>query len=187
MEWMETSPEIAEEVDVMLRKHGISAIRQAGQFLRKSPSSTLKEGDIGREVTRRLSKYITHGLVQLSIERVKETGEYRQSLRDSAEPYTVVLHKLLPLNLPEYAPRISFALKAGATEIWRTESTFAVRSLVSLTDTRITLQEHKLKEFRFGSLNAAMSIYLKKEQVEEAIHSFNRDLTVPGMMAAGKK
>jgi hypothetical protein len=93
----------------------------------------------------------------------------------------------LPLHLPEYAPRITFALKAGATEIWRTESRFAVRSLVSLNDTRITLQENKLKEFRFGSLNAAMSIYLKKEQVEGAIHSFNRDLTVPGMMAAEKK
>ena len=187
MEWIATSPEIAEEVDVMIRKHGISAVRQAGKFLRKSPSPSLKEHDIEREVARRLSKYITHGLVQLSIERVKETGEYRQSLRDSSEPYTVVLHKLLPFNLPEYAPRITFALKTGATEIWRTESTFAVRSIVSLTDTRITLQENKMKEFRFGSLNTAMSIYLKKEQVEEAIHSFNRDLTIPGMMAAGKK
>lgn len=186
MEWIETSPEIAEEVDAMIRKHGISAIRQAGQFMRTSSPSTLKERDIEMAVARRLSKYVTHGLVQLSIERVQATDEFRQSLRDSPEPYTVVLHKLLPINLPEFAPRITFSLKAGVTEVWRTESSFAIRSLVSLNDTRITLQENKLKEFRFGSLSAAMSVYLKKEQIEEAIHSFNRDLTVPGMMAAGK-
>jgi len=187
MEWMETSPEIADEIDAMIRKHGISAVRETVTLFKKSSSSTLTEHDIEREVAKRLSKYITQGLVQLSIERVRTTNEFQSSLRDSKAPYTVVLHTLLPLNLPEYTPRITFALKAGPTEIWRTESSFAIRSLVNLKDTRITLEENKLKEFRFGSLSAAMSIYLKKEQMEGAIHSFNRDLTVPGMMAKEEK
>ncbi|HUU74785.1 MAG TPA: hypothetical protein VMW63_01710 [Methanoregulaceae archaeon] len=182
MEWTEPSPEITEEVETMLRKHGIKAIREAGQRLKGAPASQLEESYIRQQVARSLSRYITYGLVQLSVEQVKATDEFRESLRDTSEPYTIVLHRLLPLSLPEYAPRISLALKAGATELWRADTAFAVRALMGLRETRITLQERKLKEFKFGSLKGAISVYLKKEQIEEILHSFNRDLTIPGMM-----
>ena len=65
-------------------------------------------------------------------------------------------------------------------------SAFAVRGLMGLRDSRLTFHEKKLQEFKFGSLKGAISIYMKGEQIEEILHSFDRELTIPGMMAGEK-
>jgi len=183
MKWTEPSPEITEEIGTMLRKHWRDTIQEAREKFKGVSASPPEESDIRRAVAMRLSRYVTYGIVQLSIERVKATDEFRESLHDSKEPYSVVLHRLMPLALPEYVPRISLALKAGATELWRADSAFAVRGLMGLRDTRLTFHEKKLQEFKFGSLKGAISVYMKGEQIEDILHSFDRELTIPGMMA----
>ena len=182
-EWTKPSPEITEEIENMLRKHWTATIQEARDKFKGVSASPPSESDMRKAAALRLSRYVTYGVVQLSIEKVKATDEYRESFRDTKEPYTIVLHRLMPLALPEYVPRISLALKAGATELWRADSAFAVRGLMGLRDTRLTLHEKKLQEFKFGSLKGAISIYMKGEQIKDILHSFDRDLTIPGMMA----
>jgi hypothetical protein len=183
---LEPSPEIVEEVAAMLKKGSIPALREAGNRVRKTPAPSLKSIDIPAEFQKLLSSYLTTGLVRLSIQKVQASDELQQSLQDSRSAYTILLHRLPVLRLPEYSPYITIALKSGATEIWQAETTFSVTALVTLRNTLVTLREEKLREFRFGSLNAGMSIYLKKGPIEEALHSFKRDLTIPGMMAGEK-
>lgn len=183
MKWPTPSPEIKEEVEYMLKKHGMAAIRDVREKFKSIPASPPADRDMRQMVASRLSRYITYGIIQLSIEQMKATDDFRESLRDEKEPYTVVLHRLMPLVLPEYVPRISFALRAGATELWRMDSAFAVRGLVGLRDTRLTFHEKKLQEYKFGSLKGAISIYMKGEEIQDILHSFDRDLTFPGFMA----
>ncbi|NTW92524.1 MAG: hypothetical protein HGA40_03665 [Methanoregulaceae archaeon] len=180
---IEASPEITDEVTAMLRKTGIRALQEAEQYIRKSGGKPVKKTDLRAEFTTRLSAYITQGMVRLTIEKVKASDEVQQSLKDTHSPYTIVLKKIAPLKLPEYSPFITIAIGSGAAELFRTDATFVVKSAIVLQDTRITLHEKKFREFKFGSLNAAMSIYLKKDQVKEQLHSFSRDLTVPGFMS----
>ena len=177
------SPEVTEEVTAMLRKTGISALQEAEQYVRKSKMTPREKTDLSAEFTRRLSGFITQGLVSLTIQRVTASDEVRQSLKDSPSPYTITLKKIAPFPLPEYAPYVNIAIKSGAAELFRSNAAFVVKSVIALQDTRITLQEKKIKEYKFGSLNAAMSIYMKKDAIKEQLHSFNRDLTIPGMMA----
>jgi hypothetical protein len=183
VETMEASPEIIDEVTVMLRKKGIRALQEAEQYIRKSKGKPLKKIDLRAEFTKRLSSYITQGMVRLTIEKVIASDEVQQSEKDTHSPYTIVLKKIAPLKLPEYSPYITIAIGSGAAELFRTDATFVVKSAIVLQNTRITLHEKKFREFRFGSLNAAMSIYLKKDQVTEQLHSFSRDLTIPGFMS----
>lgn len=180
------SPEITDEITAMLRKTGISALQEAEQYVRKSRGTSPKKIDLSAEFARRLSEYITQGVVSLTIQRVSETDEIRQSLRDYPSPYTITLKKIAPFPLPEYSPYINIAIKTGTAVLFRSNAAFVVKSVIALQDTRITLQEKKIKEYKFGSLNAAMSIYMKKDAIKEQLHSFNRDLTIPGMMAASK-
>jgi len=180
------SPEVTEEVTAMLRKTGISALQEAEQYVRKSKMTPREKTDLSAEFTRRLSGFITQGLVSLTIQRVTASDEVRQSLKDSPSPYTITLKKIAPFPLPEYAPYVNIAIKSGAAELFRSNAAFVVKSVIALQDTRITLQEKKIKEYKFGSLNAAMSIYMKKDAIKEQLHSFNRDLTIPGMMAGEK-
>ncbi|MDD1714848.1 MAG: hypothetical protein LUQ61_06285 [Methanoregulaceae archaeon] len=178
-----TSPEVTDEVTAMLRKTGISALQEAEQYVRKSGRTLPEKTDLSAEFARRLSGYITQGMVSLTIQRVSVSDEVRQSLKDSPSPYTLTLKKIAPFPLPEYAPYVNIAIKTGAAELFRSHAAFVVKSVIALQDTRITLQEKKIKEYKFGSLNAAMSIYMKKDAIKEQLHSFNRDLTIPGMMA----
>ncbi len=180
------SPEVTDEVTTMLRKTGISALQEAEQYVRRSRRTPPEKTDLSAEFTRRLSGFITQGMVSLTIQRVSVSDEVRQSLRDSPSPYTLTLKKIAPFPLPEYAPYVNIAIKTGAAELFRSHAAFVVKSVIALQDTRITLQEKKIKEYKFGSLNAAMSIYMKKDAIKEQLHSFNRDLTIPGMMAGEK-
>jgi hypothetical protein len=183
---IEASPEVTDEVTAMLRKTGISALQEAEQFVWKSRGTPPEKTDLSAEFARRLSGYITQGMVSLTIQRVSATDELRQSLRDSSSPYTIILKKIAPFPLPEYAPFVNIAIKTGAAELFRSNAAFVVKSVIALQDTRITLHEKKIKEYKFGSLNAALSIYMKKDVIKEQLHSFNRDLTIPGMMAGEK-
>jgi hypothetical protein len=177
-----TSPEVTDEVTAMLRKTGISALQEAEQYVRKSRGPSREKTDLSAEFSRRLSGYITQGMVSLTIQRLTASDEVRQSLKDSPSSYTIVLKKVAPFPLPEYAPYINIAIKTGAAELFRSHAAFVVKSVIALQDTRITLHDKKIKEYKFGSLNAAMSIYMKKDAIKEQVHSFNRDLTIPGMM-----
>jgi hypothetical protein len=177
-----TSPEVTDEVTAMLRKTGISALQEAEQYVRISRGTPREKTDLSAEFARRLSGYITQGMVSLTIQRVTASDEVRQSLKDSPSPYTIVLKKIAPFPLPEYAPYITIAIKTGAAELFRSHAAFVVKSVIALQDTRITLHEKKIKEYKFGSLNAAISIYMKKDAIKEQVHSFTRDLTIPGMM-----
>lgn len=180
------SPEVTDEITAMLQKTGISALQETEQFIRKSGMTPPKKTDIPAEFARRLSGYVTQGMVSLTIQRVSTSDEVRQSLKESPLPTTIILKKIAPFPLPEYAPYVTIALKSGAGELFRSHAAFVVKSVIALQDTRITLQEKKIKEYKFGSLNAAMSIYMKKDAIKEQLHSFNRDLTIPGMMAGEK-
>ena len=180
---VEPSPEIVEEVTCMLRKGGIQAVRDAEQYVLKSGAGPMKKTDIQGEFVKLLSGFITNGLVRLTVERVTSTDEFRQSARETGSPTTIILEKLPPLNLPEYSPYVTIAIRTGATEVWQMKTAFSVKSLVSLKNTRISVQDKKLKEFKFGSLNAAMALYLKKDRLEEELHSFERGITVPSLMA----
>ncbi len=179
---LEPSPEIVEEVAAMARSGRIPALREAADRIRKTPGLSLRAINLPEEFQKILSSYLTTGLVRLSIQKVQESDELQQSLRDSGSARTLLLHRLPVLRLPEYSPHITIALKSGATVIWQAEADFFVSAMVTLRNTRVTLREERLREFRFGSLNAAMAIYLKKGPLEEAIHSFARNLTIPGMM-----
>jgi hypothetical protein len=180
------SPEITDEVTVMLRKTGISALQEAEQYIRKTRGTLRQKPNLSAEFARLLSGYITQGIVSLTVQRVNASEEVRQSLRDSPSPYTIVLKKIAPFPLPEYSPYITIAIKSGAGELFRSDAAFVVKSDIALQDTRITLHEKKIKEYKFGSLNAALSISMKKDAIKEQLHSFNRDLTIPGMMAVEK-
>ncbi len=179
---LEPSPEIVEEVAAMVKTGRIPALEEAANRIRKTSAPSLKSIDLAAEFQKLLSSYLTTGLVRLSIQKVQECDELQQSLSDSGSAHTLLLHRLPVMRLPEYSPHITIALKSGTTVIWQAETTFLVSAMVTLRNTRVTLHEEKLREFRFGSLNAAMALYLKKGPLEEALHSFARDLTIPGMM-----
>ena len=180
---LEPSPEIVEEVAAMVRTGRIPSLQEAANRIRKTSAPSLKSIDLPAEFQKLLSSYLTTGLVRLSIQKVQESDELQQSLGESGSDHTLLLHRLPVLRLPEYSPRITIAVKSGTTVIWQAETTFLVSAMVTLRNTRVTLREEQLREFRFGSLNAAMAIYLRKGPLEEALHSFVRDLTIPGMMS----
>jgi hypothetical protein len=186
LDQIQASPEVTDEVIAMLRKTNISALQEAEQYVRKSRGTPREKTDLSAEFARRLSGYITQGMVSLTIQRVTASDEVRQSLKDSPSSCTIVLKKVAPFPLPEYSPYVNIAIKTGAGELFRSNAAFVVKSVIALQDTRITLQEKKIKEYKFGSLNAAMSMYMKKDAIKEQLHSFKRDLTIPGMMAGEK-
>lgn len=184
LETIGASPEITDEVNAMIQKTGIHALQEVEQFIKKSKEKPLKKTDLQAEFTKRLSGYITQGMITLTIEKLKTSEEVQQSLKDTHSPYTIILKKIAPIQLPEYSPYLTIAVKFGAAELLKTDVTFVIKSAITLQNTRITLHEKKFREFKFGSLNGAMSIYLKKDEVKEQLHSFTRDLTIPGFMSS---
>jgi hypothetical protein len=94
-----------------------------------------------------------------------------------------VLHTPPLVNLPEFIPA---STKSGAIGIWWTESFSSVRPLSSLMDPRISLKETKLKEFGFQLSLLQCPFIKKRNSFKGEIHSFNRDISVQGMIAIGQ-
>ncbi len=89
----EPSPEILLELSIMLQKGGVAAVKDAEQYMRKKDPGSLKKKDIQAAFIRRLSGYVTEGLIHLTVEKVKSTEEFQKSQKDSSSPYIVVLEK----------------------------------------------------------------------------------------------
>src|SRR5512136_1110672 len=114
LETFEASPEITDEVNAMIQKTGIHALQEVEHFIKKSKEKPLKKTDLQAEFTKRLSGYITQGMITLTIEKLKTSEEVQQSLKDTHSPYTIILKKIAPIQLPEYSPYLTIALKSGA-------------------------------------------------------------------------
>jgi|MTBAKMStandDraft_1061839.scaffolds.fasta_scaffold14885_2 hypothetical protein len=179
MERIEPCSEIIKEITTMLQSDKTGDFSDTEEQAGKKTERAAIKTDFRMEFVKKLSDYITNGLVQLTIQQIPSTKEYRDAFRTEDQTYEITLNKLPPLNLVEFYPYLDVVVKQGTIDIWKKRLQFKVRSVINLKDVKITLRQQKVSCVDFGLLKADVTVYLMKGNYPVEIHSFNRDLALP--------
>jgi hypothetical protein len=96
-----------------------------------------------RELSERISREISQGLVQITVEKLEEE--------------TVIKAKI-EKDLPAFYPRIDFVVKSGAIDLKTLTYWFKVTSLVRLNDLAVELKNKEITGIRSGTLQTSVTL-----------------------------
>jgi hypothetical protein len=96
-----------------------------------------------REISQRLSKDITNGIVQITVENLGGEKEIKAKIQDS---------------LPDFYHRIDIVIKSGVIDITTLTYWFKVSSKVIVDNLAVVLNEEKITGIYSGNLNAYLTL-----------------------------
>ena len=96
-----------------------------------------------REISERVSKELTHGLVQITVQKLEEETEIKAKIEK---------------DLPALYPRIDFVVKSGAIDVMTITYWFKVMSRVRLDDLALVLKKKEITGIRSGTLQAYVTL-----------------------------
>ncbi|HPX73508.1 MAG TPA: hypothetical protein PLV96_10210 [Methanoregulaceae archaeon] len=101
-----------------------------------------------------ISKELSNGLVQVSIQQLEEETEIKAMYEQSLQPIY---------------PRVDFIVKFGAFDVWTTTYWFKVMSTVKLDNLSVRLKKDEITGFQSGTMQAFVTLAycgLEKENPE---------------------
>ncbi|HNQ25920.1 MAG TPA: hypothetical protein PKG69_04280 [Methanoregulaceae archaeon] len=90
-----------------------------------------------------ISKELSKGLVQVSIQQLEGEREIRTTYEQSLQPIY---------------PRVDFIVKSGAFDVWTTTYWFKVMSTVKLDNLSVRLKKDEITGFQSGTMQAFVSL-----------------------------
>lgn len=120
-----------------------------------------------KEVSARVSKEMSHGLVQVTIEEL-----------DGETAITAKMEK----SLPAMYPRIDFVVKSGAFDLWTVTYWFRVTSTVRLDNLVVRVNQHEIVGIQSGNLQAFVTLaYCGHDQKNPSPFTLFKDTKVIDM------
>lgn len=95
------------------------------------------------ELSTRISKEITHGLVQVTMQELE--GEKTINAKCEQQP-------------PDLYPHVDFVVRSGAFDVWTTHYWFKVTSKVMLDNLAITMRKEEITGIKSGIMQVFMTL-----------------------------
>jgi hypothetical protein len=137
---------------------------------------TVTEEEIINAIVETLSKNLTNGLLQLTVEEITSEKECKDALREK-KSQTVVMR--LSRDLPPFKIYAEFIIKSGLVEIKKFRFDFKAEPNVEIEDIKLTIQENKVKSLSFGAFKAYVTLSLLKGEQAMNIVSIEKSLSLP--------
>jgi len=152
--------EIAKSVDSRV----IAEISEVKGWLKKTHESGEKvEELLIKRISETLSEQLSTGLLQLTIEKIPEQREYKDSV-ERREQFRVAQQKPLSMALPSLLAYVEFVVKSGFVEIRRFPVRFQLESNVEIKDAEVIIREGRIASVSFGSFVVSITLYWLKGQ-----------------------
>lgn len=127
------------------------------------------------EIVTNLSKYLTKGLLQLTIEEIINEKKSKDAIKEKREQ-TIVLN--LNKKLSTFKVYVEFIVKSGSIEIKKFKYDFRVEPKVQIKDIKVNIQENKIKSVSFGLFAASMTLSLLIGESVISIGSIEKNLSL---------
>ena len=134
------------------------------------------EKDIINEIVTTLSKNLTKGLVQLTIEEIINEKKSKDAIRGKRDQ-TIVLS--LNRKLSSFKVYVEFIVKSGSIEIKKFKYDFRVEPKVQIKDIKVNIQENKIKSVSFGLFATSITLSLLIGESVINIGSIEKNLSLP--------
>jgi hypothetical protein len=166
--------EIAGEINKAINIRGIEDFSEAKEWLTKS-GLTVDEAKkrLTKKIVEILSQYLSKGLLQLTIEEIKNEKEYKDAIQ-SKKNRAIVMH--LSKKLPPFKVYVEFVVKSGFIEIMKIRYDFKAEPKVEIKDAKMIIQGNRIKSVSFGSFIASITLYLLKGDHNVEISRIERKL-----------
>lgn len=96
-----------------------------------------------REISERVSKELSGGLVQVTVQELEKETEIRAKIEKEPGPIY---------------PHIDFVVKSGALDLWSTTYWFRVKSRVVLDNLSVRIKKGEIAEISSGTLQAYITL-----------------------------
>ncbi len=168
----------AEDIKKAVSEQGKKEFSDAKAYWKKlGLNITLTEKEMMNEIVKTASKYLTKGLLQLTIEEITSEKECQDALSEK-KGRTVVMRlsrTLSPLKI--YSELI---IKCGSIELKKFRFDFKAEPKVEIEDIDVTIQNKRVKSVSFGSFKASITLSLLKGEIAMKIASIEKSLNLSG-------
>ncbi len=133
------------------------------------------EKEMMNEIAETLSKQLTKGLFQLTVEEIINEKECKDAIRDKKDK-TIVMS--LKKKLSPFKIYVEFIVKSGLMEIKKIRYDFRAEPKVEIKDIKVNIRENKVKNILFGPFVASIVLSLLKGDHAVKICSIKKNLVL---------
>ncbi len=145
---------------------------------------TVTKEEMINAIVETLSKHLTNGLLQLTVEKITNEKECKDALREKKNQ-TIVMN--MSGDLPPFKIYAESIIKSGLIELTKFRFDFKVEPSVEIEDINVTIQENKVKSVSFGSFKASVALSLLKDEQDVKMISIEKSLNLPDIHFENKK
>ncbi len=164
----------AEDLTKAIKDSGTEEFSEAKELWNKlGLKVTVTKEEMINAVVENLSKNLTKGLLQLTVEEITSEKELKGALQEK-KGQTIVMR--LSRNLPPFKIYTELIIKSGLVELKKFRFDFKVEPNVEIEDINVTIQENKVKSVSFGSFKTSITLSLLKGEQSVKIVSIEKSL-----------
>ncbi len=172
------SGQVADGISKIIANRGTEYFSDARTWLAKSGLGAGKvEEAIVKKIVETLSRNLTEGLLELTVDEIANEKEYKDAVEGKRE-VAVVAH--LEKELPPFIAYVEFIVKSGPMEIKKIRYDFKVEPTVEVRDARITIVASRVRSVAFGSLIVSVTLDLLRGDQDMELGSFRREWRLTG-------
>ncbi len=174
----ELATKITEIISEIIGSFGVEDFAEATGWLTKIGlgEDKVKE-DLIKRVAETLSKELSGGLLQLTVEEIGKEKKYKDAV-SSRRDLAVVAH--LSKYLSPLRVYVEFVVRFGSIEMKKIRYDFKVESTVEVKDVKVTIREGRIRSLDFGLFTVTMKLYLLKENKLVELGKKTMSLKLPG-------
>lgn len=152
--------ELEKKITSMIGDERMEELEKTDEY-RKWVVETGKSGETGRKyitkmIMQAMTKYLSQGVLQLTIEKVMKEPACTDAVKKRSETAIVAEFRK---TLAPFRVHIDIVPKIGAMELPRIRHNFDIEPEVEVKDMKVMLEETILKSVTFGSLFTKMKIF----------------------------
>ena len=167
----------AEDLKKSIKNSGTEDFSQARKLWNKlGLKITVSEEEMINTVIEILSKHLTKGLLQLTVEEITGNKELRDAI---SEKKSKIIIMRLSRDLPPFKIYAEYIVKSGSVELKKFRFDIKVESNVEIENINVTIEDNNVKSLSFGSFKTYVTLSLLKGEQAIKIVSIEKSLNLP--------
>ncbi len=163
-----------EDINKAISDHGTEEFSEAKSWWAKLGLKVdIAEKEMMNEIVETLSKHLTKGLFQLTVEEIINEKECKDAIQKKKDQ-TIVMR--LSRKLSPFKIYVEFVVKSGLMEVKKIRYDFRAEPKVEIKDIKVNIQENKIKNILLGPFIASITLSLLKGDRTVKIGSIKKSL-----------
>jgi hypothetical protein len=135
--------------------------------------------DVASKITDILSRYLSGGLIQLTIEKVGTSEEFSREASGKGGTYTVTLKKVPSLPVFSFKPYVDVVLRLWSIDLFSARLSFLVEADMALKNPAFTIVDKKITRMSSKSLDGSITLSILDGGKPFKLHSWTQSMHLP--------